>query len=658
MTEEEEILEAERKQMRRVVAVQRIANGILKKWAWLLVPAFLALLAFFTFYVVWRAAYSPHRFNAVTRLLYTPRQVARIQNITDKQLLSVLDRRSLKRSVGERVEMPMSERECLVIDLEIEQERKPTNLFTLTSHAPTWTGAIKKVNSYAEVLIQEYVNYRKRDLDNWRDSIAQRRKGLQKQIAELESEEAIAKGKTGVASPVETLTMLNALISDQRRNLSMLSVQIANEEVRKAKLDAEVGTMGPMIVANAAAIRRKSQALEALDREIMRLRQSYTDINPKVVGKLDERKSLLDEYSRFLKEKGIDGVTPEDIDRVEKAAGELDAVTARIEVLAESQRSIEQEIKANEEKAGALVVVIPSLERLRVKRTDLERSMREFDEQMDDISYLEASMGNDLKQIELARGAGDENPLSLKNFVLATGGAAVCTLSLICWILFVEFLFGRVRGAGELSAYSDVTVLGSLPADGGLPPEDEADVLGVVALNYCNAPCSKDVVLVCRMPGAPVQRKFREALEWSLSMAGQRPFTLEIVSSAGFEAPEGSTTLVNAVRRGAFGWFPVVNRYSFAPAELQMLGADIATLRGDFDCVFIVMPDGMRRGGNFFDQLLGVCDSVVMVVGADRTPRASLSYVRKHVIEADKPMMGLVVGASARVVRREMDRRK
>ena len=183
---DDELLESERKQMRRVVALQRIADGILRKWLCLLVPMFLALAGLFSIYIVWRAAYSAHRFSAVTRLLYSPRQVARIQNMTDKQLYSVLDRRSLKRSVGDRVEMPMSERECLTIDLEVKQERKPSNLFTLTAHAPTWVGSVKKVNAYAEVLVQEYINYRKQDLGNWRDSINLRKQGLQKQIVELE----------------------------------------------------------------------------------------------------------------------------------------------------------------------------------------------------------------------------------------------------------------------------------------------------------------------------------------------------------------------------------------------------------------------------------------------------------------------------------------
>jgi len=654
MEDSADLLENDRLQMQRIVATQKVAIVILEKWCRPLLALFAGLFLVFAACVIWRSMYSIHRFNATTRLLYNPRQVPRIQNMSDKQLLSVLDRESLKLAVAEKLPMGADERACLDEGLEIVQERRPSNLFTLTAYAPSWTGAVEKVNSYAQTLIGEYVNYRGRDLANWRSSLVQRKNGIQKQIAEVESEEAIVKGHSGVASPVETLTTLNALMSDQRRNLSMISVQIANEEVRRAKLEAAVGPLWPSIVTNAATIRRKSAALEALDRDIAKLRELYTDLNPKVKSKLDDRQVLLADYAAFLKGKGIDGVTPEDIDRIEKTANDLVESASRMEALAESQKSLEQEIKANEVKATTLVSVIPSVERLRVKRTDLERMMREFDEQLDDITYLEASMANDLQQIERAGAAGDDSPFRIKNFVIAAGGAFVCTMSLAIWLLFVELFFGKVRCAKELAAGGDVEVLGSLPKEGALPADEERDVLGVIALNFCNSSVAKGVSLVCRLPGAKPQPKFSSVLDWSLSMSGQRLFTLNVVPNAGFKPPADGKSMINAVCKGSAGWFPVSNRLSLAPSELQMLQADLETLRKDFDCVLINMPEGERRG-SFFDQLLGASDRAVVVVGANATLRSSLAGVRRRIEAAGKPMTGLVTGATADMVRREID---
>ena len=279
---EDASLDKEQEQLRKIVSFQRIVSLILRKWAFLLVMVFISLAVGFSLIIVTHMAKSGHRFEAKTQLLYNPRQIARIQNMSEKQLLTVLDRLSIKRKVGEKIAMDRFEQECLGVDLVVEQERKPPNLFTLTAHAPTKEGAAAKVNAYAEVMIEGYVEYRNLDLENWRDSIQRRKSNIQGQIADIESEENTLKGKSGVAAPAEMLTMLTGFLTDQRRNLSLLSVQMANEEKKKFKLESVVGVSGRAISDNAAVIRRKSEELEAVDKEIAKLREIYTDKNPKV----------------------------------------------------------------------------------------------------------------------------------------------------------------------------------------------------------------------------------------------------------------------------------------------------------------------------------------------------------------------------------------
>ena len=655
---DEELTAAEREQMRRFAALQKVATGIFLKWLPVLIASFLGMSVVFSVFLVWHYAYSGHRFDAVTRLMYTPRKSTKVESISDRHLMSILERPSLKRRIAERMTLAPGEAECLKMDLSIVQERKPSNIFTLTANAPTWVGAVRKVNKYAEILVEEYVAYRRQELENLRESLLVRKKSVQDHIAENESEDGIAKASAGVASPIETLTMINALLSDQRRNLSMMSVDIANEEVRKSRYEQQIGKVGPIVAANAATIRKHSESLEAVDKDLAQLREIYTDINPKVLGKLDDRKRILEEYSAFLRDKGIEGVPLEDIDKMEKVASELAASSAKLEVLSESQRSLKQEIEDNERKSAELITIIPTLERLRIKREDLEKTMRDIEDQIDHIDYLQMAVESDLQQIERAGGAGDKNPLSPKNFGLGVIGAFACTIVVFFWVLAVEFLFGKVRGAKEVGAYGDVEVLGSLPKPGSVPEDEEKDIYGVVALNYCNAELPKGIVVVCRLPGVQPQPKFKEALDWSLTMSGQNCVHVNIVPSVGFEPPEGAEPMINTFRKASTAWFPVANRYSLAPTELQMLQADIATLRNDFDVVFLFMPGGMRRGGSFFSQLVGVSESVLLEVGANSTPRSELEYVRRHVLPSGKPMMGVVTDATARVVRSEMESKK
>ena len=149
---------------------------------------------------------------------------------------------------------------------------------------------------------------------------------------------------------------------------------------------------------------------------------------------------------------------------------------------------------------------------------------------------------------------------------------------------------------------------------------------------------------------------FEEVLDWSLTMAGLRPFTMTVVSPGSCDIPkDGTGAMVNTVRKGPKGWFPVVNRYSLAPTEIQMLKADLTALREEFDCIFLEVHGGLRRGGDFTEQLLGACDSALFVAGANRTRRSELAYAKRLAKDAGKPTMGLVTGARGRVVRKELE---
>lgn len=655
---EDVLTEEERANLRKIAALRKVAWGIFVKWNWLFILTFVYLTAFFSVYLVNRLSKSSQRFVATTRLLYTPRQVGKITPMGDKQLLRVLERRSLRRRVGEELPMPDGEKETLPIDLKIVQEGRPSNLYTLTAKSGSRMAAVRKVNAYADILLNEYSDYRVQELTRWIGAAGMRDEDFRKEIADLEAQEAVLKSESGTATPLEALTALNSLVSDQRRNLLMIDVETATETSKQEKYEDDLGDLGPSILGCSDELQPIKQSMESLDAEIAKLREMYTDLNPKVRGKLEDRALLEAEYISILEAHGVRGLTSEDISRVERSARGLMDSQVRLAALANSRETLQRSLRENEEKVEKLAMVAPQLERLRAQRMDLERARRELDEQLDEVGFVRETIRSDLQQIERTEDATDRNPLGLKTLLIAAAGAGVCTGALAVWTVMLGLLFGKMRGTVELGAYGDVEVLGSLPRRWALRKRAEKDALGVVALNFVNSKTPKNVVLVCRLKGAKPQPKFAATLDWSLSMAGQRPFLLNVVQNADFEAEEGAETLINTVKKGSEGWFPVVNRYSLAPTELQMLRADLEALRADFDCILVAMPGGLRRGGNFLSQLLGVCDSALLMAGADKTRRRELAYVKRMANLAGKPMMGLVTGAKGRVVRREMEASK
>ena len=113
--------------------------------------------------------------------------------------------------------------------------------------------------------------------------------------------------------------------------------------------------------------------------------------------------------------------------------------------------------------------------------------------------------------------------------------------------------------------------------------------------------------------------------------------------------------MIGVVRSGQHGWFPAANRFALAPTELQILKADIAALGETFDNVFIRIEGTVRVGGTFFDQLLGLCEAVLLMVGAGGTTRRAFAFARRHLEASGKPVMAIATGASAKRVRADME---
>ena len=299
--------------------------------------------------------------------------------------------------------------------------------------------------------------------------------------------------------------------------------------------------------------------------------------------------------------------------------------------------------------------MIPEYERLQIHRTDVTTSIRELDEKIDNIAYLAGTLQNDLRQIERTGGAGDKGPFGVKQLALSLGGTLVCVFVLMLWVVMLEMLFGKVRGGREIAAYSGISFLGSLPRGGALPKGEEGEVMGVVALKMFLASEKSPIVLLCRLPGAEINAEFATAVDSTALMSGVNNFLLDVVSGDGFTPPDDAEQMVGVVRQGAHGWFPTANRFAMAPTEIQILQADLAALKESYGNVFLRMEDGVRTGGTFFDQLLGLCDAVILQVGAGATPRSAFSYVRRHVMSTGKVIMAMATGANAKTVRREME---
>ena len=650
-----ELTEAEKRQLGKLRAMRMVAFGVVAKWFWPAMLIFSAALAVFGYLAVSRGARSVQRFTAETALLYHPHKVPGIEPLSAEQLMPVIENPDLKRKVGDMVPMSLKERESLSVEMKIEQKRDSKNLFRLYASSQEWKTAVKKVNSYADLLVDVYVEFRNKDLESRRRDLESRRDGFMEELEANGAAEAQLKARTSNMSPQDVLIALNTRMADERRNVAALEVDAHNEELKIARLGDELGGRGETVQANSHSIRRMAAEIAAVERDIEELRKkNYTDINPKLQPKIrerDDRKAALD---AFLKEKGIEGVNLDNIDSIERAADEYAESTTRKEAIERKRLAILQTLKDDEKRAAELASLIPEYETLEKQKLDLNARIKSVDEDLNTVSSAQASLRNDLRQISQAGGAGDKGILGMKRLFLAFGASSAIAGSFLFLALVLELLFGNIRGRADMAAYDWIQFIGSLPREGALDPDEDREVCGVVAQKLMNS-TGVSTSVVCRLPGAEVRKEFHEAVGYASSMAGISMFTVSMVRASGFTPPEGAEQMIGIVRLGDEGWFPVANRLSLAPAELQMLKADLETLKETYDRVIFLMEEGVRIGGTFIDQMIALCDEVVIEAGCGATRRSVFSYIRRKVETAGKPVKAIATGARASTVRRETE---
>lgn len=655
----EELTAEEQERLRKVAVVGKVSLGIVLKWLWLFALLFAVLFAGLTWRVVQRAAQSPQRYSAETRLMYMPHGEGKVPGMGDKQLYRILERRSLKKKTGENEGLPLppGEKSRLATDLEIRQDARPSNVYTLKAMSGSREAAVRKVNAYADVLIAEYGERRMMEISRWGGAAEVRKAAMRTELGEVERELADIKTRVGTDAPVETLASLMSMLGEERRNLMLLDVEIATtEKVRKTLESGQDDETTAAILAKGPELRKLRNGIEALDSEIAKLRQVYTDLNPRVLGKLEDRNELEKKYRAIVEECG--GVDPGDggMEAMARTQTSLLDATSRLDALHEQRGLLQDTLERNEVRARQLQAVAPQAAVLAARKLELERSLVDLEEQLGSLGDLQEGARKDLIQIERAADAAEQSPFRRENLLLAAVLAGLGTGGLALLTVLLGLYFGRIRGAGELAAHGDILVLGSLPRRWFLRRKLAQEAMGVVANHFVQAEVPTGIVLVCRLRGAKPQPEFVSTLDWALSMAGRKPFILTMVPQEGGDIPQEDTeSMLNTVRKGPRGWFPVVNRYSLASTELQMLKADLESLRQEFDCVFVSVHDGLRHGGDFTAQLLEVCETALLVVGANQTRRTELGYARRLAKEAGKPMLGLVTGVRAGIVRKELE---
>ena len=622
-------LEREREQLQRLDTLRQTVQAIFFRWTWIFFAVFSLTCGFFIYVLAQKAAHNYGRYEAQTSLLYCPKKGSKIASMDDKQVFHVFTRTSLVKKYIEALGLTGVERARAWMDLSITQMRGEGRAFLITTKGPTEASAVAKANTFADICMREYEAYRMADLEEWNLTIERRRKELFDRISQIDDQESVQTKKYGIANPIADIERLHTTINDQKTALSAVQVRLANEELKKKKLEQDLKGFNPVALAHAEELKAMQREMLEKEKEVAHLRGTYTELNPRLQVAMRNRDELAKTFDSALKVNGLSMSSAFDLERLGELSKDLKDTKTKLEVEREAKQALIEQIAQNEKTLHELIEVLPQFDRLKRQRDTLQAAIQGLEETVSDIRYLQSSVSGDVSQVERALGAQGEPIFGKKTIGLSIFAAFFCAT--IVWSLaaLLDYLFGTVRGVSEVGAYHKTVSLGGVPDESFKEQEfSRKDVLDSICYRLDDFSSQLGTTLVGVLPGGTPHPELEEMIDWNMAMAGKRIMTLKIVPAVDFKEPANATLLSGVWVAGTKAWLPVSNVKAISPSEMRMLEMDVVELHKTYELILLSRADPVE-GGVFTRQMMKFCNSSLFYLGARRTPRRIFRRILK-----------------------------
>ena len=624
----EEMSERELEQLRRLDVLRKQVQVILKSHIQLLFVVFALFLCGILTLIYLRVTLASNRYVARLSLHYYPKQPGKIRPYEEKFMLQMFNRSTLKQRFAQALKKGEigNMRPSGQISVQVEKKRKTTNNFMIVLYARTNEEAVTFINAFARFCLQEYAERRTEDLKNWGQVLTRKKQDVFKQIQKLNDEKSKLISPLHVISPAKDYERLRLSLSAHSTARAKLNFSLMHLKTRAARLQSELKQINPTLLEQKKTIREQLAELKQLEKEISIAQELYTEENPKLMTLLSREKALREKFEAFLKSCGLMADDTRALENAERIHTELKAVQAEVTAKEEELKALDEEIASSRETFETLTKVLPRYQELNQQTGSLRDSLQKLDESLADINYLLVLIKDDLFVTEQAVTAVGQKPFRKKNLAIAAFAAASLTGVTMMLLVLLDLLFGNVVSEHEMTLHSELQYLGKLPVSGKMFRSEIAKdvILNTVCHHLQSAMENIPVVLAGALPGAKLLPEFFSAVEWTYAMSGKKVLFLDVVLAGNAEPdlPMEDTGIV--AYSGNKGVLPIASKKFIAPAELELLREDLVTLRKTYDVIFFRHYFSLRHDRLFLEQIIPLCNGLLIAVGLSATSRKSL----------------------------------
>jgi len=622
----EQLSEREEEQLRRLSALRKQLQILLKHHLLLPCIAFVLFLCGLLALLCVRVTLSPTRYVARISLHYYPKQSGKIRPYEEQFMSQMFNRPALRSRFFEMVEKGEFDGVRPTGTVMVRVEKKRGGGFAVVTHARSEREAVAYTNGYAKLCLQEYSLRRTGELRKWEEVLKKKKQDVFRMIQELNRNKETLISPLRVASPDKDYERLRVNLSERQEIRSKLNFSLLNLKARGNRLREGLKRINPKLLENKQTIKEKSVELKKLESEISVARELYTEENPKLIALLSRRKALADGFEKFLKDSGLSLRDTQMLEYAEKMHLDLQAVQAELESKEEELRVLESEIAVTLSNFETLTKVLPRYQEYQQQIASQRDSLQKVDESLADINYLLVLVKNDLFITEKATSAVGQKPFRKKNLAVAVFAALALAGLTTALVVLLELLFGNVYDEAEMPLQSELVYLGRIPVTGEAFQSENAGDLIFSALGHHLQSSTSDahVVLAGALPGGLFPPEFFSAMEWAYAMSGKRVFFVDIVLAETLKDEQPMNDMGIIYCSGDKGVLPIADSRFILPAEQELLKQDLMTLRKNYDIIFFRHSFAFCHDRLFLEEFIPLCDSLLIAVGLKKTSRKNL----------------------------------
>ena len=275
--------QAETRQMQKLQMYQKLVLFTVLKFKWSIIAVFLATLVAGVCFRYVQFKRSHPKFEGNVTLFYTPRASEEVKPLSINHVLGVFSRQQIFHQLVDEMHLTETQKSILKQSIEVKLLKDQNDMFEIIGIGESEEYVKQLVNTFVNLGIRNYEEYRTSELRNFLNSRTQRLREIQEyQKTQIERLHGLHR-KYGIIHPKEEMDNIKKIQGEQNAALAELNVKLADARHRFAVAKKDYETLPPNVIKHRGKLREFISDLRKVSREYEKAKLMFAERNPRFV---------------------------------------------------------------------------------------------------------------------------------------------------------------------------------------------------------------------------------------------------------------------------------------------------------------------------------------------------------------------------------------